>query len=550
MPQVENPWCVNWTYILEKSPLFEGVSASLLAECAPDAREEYFARGKILTQQGTTSDRFYIIVTGTAEVELEKEDGSEEFVATLGEGDFFGDLGILLNQPRTVTVRAARNCSALSFSKEEFLRLHSSSHPFALKIARTLAGRLQRTTRTRLSVRRVTDVAIIKLSTADVVSQLAQEVADAIGRTGRELKIHRADLGRSIEIDGFLAESDVVILLADAVAPPKRAILDAMVDRIRSYRPQPLPFLLFCHQKDSHQKEADTEIPPEIDRCAHVRVGDALTVARVARLVSGCATGLALSGGGARGFAHIGVIKALEDAAIPVDFICGTSMGAIVAALYASGFNIERITAEMKRGYVDESGFPDFAIPRVAIYSGRATDRKLKAMFGDLDIEDLPIPYFAVAADLRSAQAIILERGRVWQAARISCSIPGILPPTKDGARLLVDGALLDNLPVSALRQRCGGRVIASDVSVTEEFFGFGQVESERLPGIGQIMMRASQLASVRDSRDSGFEADLYLNPDLSDVGMTDFRRIDELIERGRQFARRHLEERWHNGSK
>jgi predicted acylesterase/phospholipase RssA len=201
----------------------------------------------------------------------------------------------------------------------------------------------------------------------------------------------------------------------------------------------------------------------------------------------------------------------------------------------------------MVRGYVKPPGFPDLAVPTIAIYSGRSTERKLKGMFGDRRMEDLHLPCFTVSADLRSAESVIQETGRVWRATRTSCSIPGMLPPLPWRGRLLVDGGLLDNLPVDALRQRCHGRIVASDVSVAVEFenmpsrklWPFGA--KTNLPGIAQIMMRTAQLASVRDSRDAGTPADLYLNPGLHDVGMSDFSRIDEIVERGAAFARKQL---------
>jgi predicted acylesterase/phospholipase RssA len=231
------------------------------------------------------------------------------------------------------------------------------------------------------------------------------------------------------------------------------------------------------------------------------------------------------------------VLQALEAAGMPVDFICGTSMGAIIAAQYAAGFGIAQIIDNVRRSYVGTSSLADLTLPRVALYSGRATAKKLKAMFGDTAIEDLPLPFFAVAADLCSAEAVELSRGPVWQAVKISSSIPGMLPPTLQAGQLLADGALLDNLPVGALRRHMSGRIMASDVSVANEFAGLTS-DTAPLPGIGQILMRTSQLASVKHSRDAGTPADLYLNPELNDVGMADMGRIDEIIARGFAHAR------------
>ncbi len=198
----------------------------------------------------------------------------------------------------------------------------------------------------------------------------------------------------------------------------------------------------------------------------HVAIGRKSDYGRLVRRFTGKAWGLALGGGGARGFAHIGAIKALQEAGIPIDMIAGTSMGAILGAQHAMGLNPDEMILQSRRAYVGGSDLTDMTLPLVSFRSGRGTTARLQAMFGDRMIEDLPIPYFCVSCNLTRATAIIHERGPVVTWTRVSCSVPGLLPPVPWKGDLLVDGALLNNLPVNEMRSRLRGSVAAADVSV------------------------------------------------------------------------------------
>ncbi len=526
--------------------LFAGLGPELLATCADSVRLQHFSRGSLLTRQGEMSDRFYVIVAGTAEVVLERPDGSEELVDVLTEGDCLGDLAILLDQPRTATVRAIRNCQAIGIDSQAFLRLHAAAPDFALRLSRILAQRLQRTTRERIRKREITTATAILLSRSPVVLQIVEALSGAIADLpGPSVTLRTVSVADFQVLPDILAESDITLLVGDAGGQPDHAVISMLLDLHRDVRPKPPVNLLLCHGAGVMPSGTQAWLgDSRLQGWHHARLGDDGDPGRIARIITGRATGLALSGGGARGFGHIGVLRALAERNLPIDFIAGASMGAIMAAQFAAGFSFEQMIAETRRAYIGQGALSDITFPSVALYSGRGTDRKLKSMFGERRIEDLPIRYFAVAADLRTAESVVLENGPVWRATRISCSIPGMLPPTEQDGRLLVDGGLLDNLPVEALRQRCGGMVIASDVSVAVEFTGEEKRKvwpwsrkHRRTPGIAQIMMRTAQLASVRDSREAGTPADLYLNPQFNDVGMSDFARIDEIVDRAATHA-------------
>jgi len=227
------------------------------------------------------------------------------------------------------------------------------------------------------------------------------------------------------------------------------------------------------------------------------------------------------------------------------------------------GWSSDEILAATRRAYAQDSGPWDLTLPLVSLRTGRGTIKTLKEMFGDRCIEDLPISYFCVSCNLTRAEVVIHDRGPLWLGTRVSCSIPGLLPAVPYRGDLLVDGGLLDNLPVDAMRKRLGGSVVAADVSVAVDLAVKGQLGAKaawsgfsqlfrkltnrpRPANIVNVLMRTAEVSSVRDSKISGSPADLYLHLPVDDISMTDFQKIDRIVAIGYESTMRRLEE-WKN---
>jgi predicted acylesterase/phospholipase RssA/CRP-like cAMP-binding protein len=545
---------------LSASDLFHDVDEGTLRECAARARIEVFGRGAVLAREGDAPDAFFLLLEGSVEVVHERAGDSDIFINALGRGDCVGDLALLLGQPRTATVRALRTCRTARISGEDFDWLLHASPEFTLRLARTVGARLQRATDRVRFTRPVERIAVLAAGptvrldhfcTSFCKGLLGQQAVGA-----PELRL----LPVPSPSDDFadptmevLQEADAVLFIGDASEKPAEARLKRLLDVSAGLRPQPRVHLALLHERSPpYRRTLPWLRDRRISGWHHLSLGEAGDFERLARHVTGRAVGVVLSGGGARGFAHAGVLRALAAAAIPVDAIAGSSMGAIVAALYAAGHGCDAIVDLLRQNYVDGGGIPDFAIPYVALHTGTGTSRRLKRMFGDTRIEDLPTPFLSIASNLSTAESMVKSTGRLWHAVRTSCSVPGLLPPVRSRGGLLVDGGLLDNLPVAAMRERFGGRVIASDVSVSVDFRkprvptrrrgAFSRFQPPaRMPGLAQILMRTAQLASVRDARISGTPADLYLQIPVDDIGMSDFHRLDEIVERGADYARAQL---------
>ena len=241
-----------------------------------------------------------------------------------------------------------------------------------------------------------------------------------------------------------------------------------------------------------------------------------------------------LSGGGARGLAHIGVVEVLRREGVVIDRVGGTSMGSVVAGMVALG----RDTAEMielaRRELVCRRPFGDVVWPRHSLIRGVRLDRTLDRVFGGALIEDQRTGMFAVSADLVAAEPVVHRRGRIADAVALSVRLPGIAPPRWVGDRLHVDGGVLDNLPVEAMAADGEGPVVACDVAPRFDATLGGPA---RLPGIIETVGRSMTLAGARRETLAYSSAHTTIAPDLGDLGLFDFARLDELVDRGRAAA-------------
>jgi NTE family protein len=237
--------------------------------------------------------------------------------------------------------------------------------------------------------------------------------------------------------------------------------------------------------------------------------------------------GLALGGGAARGFAHIGVIQVLEEAGIKVDLVAGTSAGSLVAALYAAGRNGTALAKQAMA--MDESAITDWAFPGRGLIRGEALARYVREQVGHRPIEQLPLPLGIVATDLDNGAPMLFQRGDVGAAVRASSAVPAVFQPVKIGAREYVDGGLVSPVPVRFARQMGAELVIAVDISSPPD----GNATSDAFKLLLQtfaIMGRSINQFELKD-------ADLVIRPRLAGVSSADFTARQRAIDSGREAA-------------
>ncbi len=259
--------------------------------------------------------------------------------------------------------------------------------------------------------------------------------------------------------------------------------------------------------------------------------------------------GLALSGGAARGFAHVGVLRVLQKEGIPIDMIAGTSSGAVMGAAYAWSQDTIRMTKDaLDAGWKKMAPLIDPSIPKTGFIKGRKIqDLISNYVGGNIKFSDLKIPFACVATDIDTGEEIVINSGSVPEALRASISIPGIFTVVKREGRYLVDGGLTTPVPVEVVR--CMGADFIIAVNVNPDVADrMGKTSQERVgtrkaPNIFQVIMQSIYITTYSLARNSLESADIVIEPDLSNIGAGDFNKARELITRGRQAAQNAIPE-------
>lgn len=246
---------------------------------------------------------------------------------------------------------------------------------------------------------------------------------------------------------------------------------------------------------------------------------------------------LVLGGGAARGFAHVGVIRILEQERIPVDLIVGTSVGSLIGAIYAADKNSFEL--EWTAFSLEQDQFFDYGIFNAFTGMGPAKGEKLeefmKGKVAAKDFDQLKIPFAAVATDLNRGNRVVLDRGPVARAVRASCSIPGIFEPVKHQDKLLVDGGVVDNIPIDVAREKGADVVIAVDIS--------GYLANFDITNVIDVVFQATNIMFNENVKFRKKDADVLIRPRVGDVGMLDFTQKKRCMQAGMDAAREALPE-------
>ncbi len=391
-----------------------------------------------------------IVLAGRLRVARKDREGSLLLYTELYPGECIGETGMILQQPRTADVVALRDSTVAELSRADYETLLQQN-----PLLRGRDGSLG-----RLHPVRIGSGALA----LDKVRRAASRPGDLRCAQHRYLDGWRA---RTTTPHG--AGADLQAAASGSVAPSRHKRANRAVAVAREVE------RIYLQQQDT---PGDHE--------------------SLARFLTGHATGIVLGGGGARGFAHLGVLRALEEANIPIDLIGGNSMGALIGAQYACGIGFDDIRENILR-FTRTGERP--SLPVISVLCGRRIERELRRLFGDATADALWRPYFAAACNLSQACTTVQDTGPLWRAVLASNSPAGLLPPVLLNGDLLVDGALLDNVPAEAMRTRLGtklekrrdnGTVIAVDVDVREAL----QVDAE--------VKRLSPWRNVRRHRTGG----------------------------------------------
>ena len=290
-----------------------------------------------------------------------------------------------------------------------------------------------------------------------------------------------------------------------------------------------------------------------VKRHYNIRLDDTQHINRLARMVTDSGIGLILSGGGARGFAHIGIFKALKEMDLPIDMVCGTSIGGIIAAGIAIDYKLDFLLEQYKSAFVKYKPLNDYTLPVISLLKGHKLHKINRKYFKEFHIEDLWLNFFCISCNYTTSEIVVHDKGPVWKAVTASVSIPGVLPPVVEGNFLLVDGGVVNNFPVDIMKNKYGGKLIGIDLKVEKEYkLNYTNLPSGwylffskflpfmkryKSPSIATIMMKSTLLASAQHQRKMIPDLDLYLRPPVADFGLLKLNDFDNIVEAGYNYA-------------
>lgn len=543
------------------------IEAVRLADIESELELSSVTAGTVLFNEGDPATDGFILVRGRLGVFVGSNPDALP-IAEVSPGELVGEMAMLSQEPRSATIVALRDSDLVRVPQRAFDLMTESSPQVSRLIMRLLAARLERTSRSNVVSRATQNVAVVPITVAAADLQFVPQLAEAFTAMGRRVVTIDHD-SRQLESDRLqlaAEEHGLVIYVADGAASEwgRRCIRQSdsvlFVAGSNSCRVESAAEAVAYARGLRRKVELVLLNPPErvlpeggsswldlfpCDRILHVRTGAAVDLARIARFVLRRAVGLVFSGGGARGFAHLGVYKAFVDSGIPVDLIGGTSMGAIVGAAIAQGLTPDAIAEKMRHAFVRNNPFNDYTVPIVSLARGRRMTALIKYHFGDARIEDMWKTYFCVSTNLSSGTLHVHRDGSLWHGLRASGAVPGLLPPDIIGGQILVDGGLMDNFPTSIMRALARGPVVGVDVSSGSSFeCGVNDIENKSLywmlgkgrkqvPGMLKILMRAGTVNGEIQSIASRAAADVLIHPELSAYDILSWQSFDTIVDLG-----------------
>lgn len=579
---------------LRNVPVFAALSDAMREEIGALARNVSLASREWLFREGDDADAVYVVRVGHLEV-VSEAGGEPQTINTLTRGAVLGELALLSNSVRSASVRALRDTELLRIDRDSFDSLLRREPELALSLTRVLSAQLQ-ASRAVPVARRPRPVAIALRAAGPHVPALdiADELSRAMCAWGSVAVLfpdpQRHAPGDGEDGDVGLTESNRGDARAQAVARfaplVERCELDHdHVIMVCGAGEHPTAWDEFCTARADRVLvvAGGSETPDGVadlrgaDLVGYdVRPGSAALAgwiealdpasmfvlsagaerhrdcARIARRLAGRSVGVVLAGGGARAFAHLGALDVLLDAGMLVDRVGGVSMGSFIGGLLAGGRDSAAIDACCYEEFVRRNPINDYTLPRHALIKGYKAEAMLERVFGDVNVEELARSFYCASVNLRGNHLVIDRQGPLVDAIGASMSLPLIGPPRRRDDRLLIDGSLLDNLPIAPMSSSGEGPVLAIDIKGGEEHrrpangrsaAGTRPARPPRLPSLPETMARIALLSSANTDESARRHADMTISVRVPGVGLLEFHQIDAAREAGRLAAIAALED-------
>ena len=576
---------------LARHSLFEGVSPEALKALQSVSAMRHVAGGEALVRQGDDADALYFVESGRFRIVVNKM----RIVAHIEAGEAVGELAFFAGGKRTADVIATRDSTVREVSREAFDKiavLYPELNVAMLKlVSERLAVATARTSSISSSIPRV--IAILPAGTSKLpegfLARLASAFEAVVAPDTPVIPIDRAtsEAADAQEYQSWLAEQEAkgAYVLIDGSGPDDWGQMvcrnaDALVMVARPGQTDPEPnamevaamrwiaepqrtLLLLRTSADKLISKSGEWIDPRSPKLHHhVALDNDADFTKIARFMTGRAVGVVLAGGGALGCAHLGVIKALRRASIPIDFIGGASAGAAMGGAIARGMTVDETLDQMEAMFIHAKAMKRLTLPIYSLLDPTVFDSELRTRYGTRDIADQPINFFGVSTNLSTNGLHIHRRGPLWECVRASGSLPTILPPFIDkNGNILVDGGVLDNVPVKVMHGLKSGPNIVVSLGDPHEIWrtdvAYDDIRGRwsllrdvimrrkreiEFPSIVEIMSRSMVVASRMASKEMLGDQDILVNPPIiANMQILDWHLGRELAEMAADYISEHV---------
>lgn len=559
--------------------------------------------GETLFRQADPGDALYALIDGRLAAFAEGE-SADVFLNEILPGETIGEIAIVTGAHRSATVKATRRSLLVRLARSDFDAI-AAKHPIVYKaFAQVLVTWLQRHNDGQYRQQEAREIVLVAhRDEPQMMERVTDGLANGLSLIGSTLRLssaglreigarHLFDVSRALtesiyhptntrfrlwldeqkrrhafilyETDGggsvwdrlCLDRAHEVLVVAAAQADPQPGTLERLLEGA----PLVARRLALVHREGDVPANTGKWLSGRaLAGHHHLRPGRAGDFQRLARFLAGQAIGLVLAGGGARGFAHVGIIRALHECGIPIDLIGGTSSGGMCALMYAMDTDPAQLVLRNQRDWVAHRPWSRYAPPVLSILDHTQWDRIFAAAFQERAVEDLWIPSFSVSCNLDTGQTIVHETGPAWKAARATASLPVLLAPVLYDGHGHVDGGVVNNMPTDVMRRRTSGPVFAVNLGhevpsklLLETYPSPWRLLRERIPGfrrpghhhtVPKVVLRLATMQDLAAFDARAQLADFMFLPPVGKYSMTDFASVDRIIASGHRYGVERLQQ-------
>ncbi|MDB5280228.1 MAG: hypothetical protein JWR61_5183 [Ferruginibacter sp.] len=560
------------------SKLFHDLGYDAICKIHAAGEKQQIDSGEYLFRQGDIQDSLYIVLSGRLRA-VHEDNGALQILGDIGEGEPTGEFALFTNEPRMAAVLAIRATTVLEITKQEYLNLVAQNPGFAGKLTSFLIKRLRRNMLEQHTSNAPKNIAVINLQAHHDLSPWTNDIERTLGENGTPIQVYEYDSQPGLhfkttfdtleEHEGLnilvcseanlewsrqaLLYADLVIVATNFLADTSLYHIEKTLDLYAQSILNKKIYIAFLHENTGSLPQQTSRWLQKraVNLHIHVRKGHAADTRRFCRIISNQAIGVVFGGGGTKGFAHVGATRAMYEAGIEIDFLGGTSAGALYGiGMSHSDFNFPKVELLCEASAKARLMTNDYSWPFISIMSGKKMIGFIRRMFGESELEDIWVNSYCVSTNFTSSATAVHDGGLASKMIQASMAIPGVFPPVVINGQLHVDGGVVDNLPIEPMYQYPVRHIIAISLSSlsTREIdytetpsaitLAWDKITGRRrykIPGIMSLIINSLTLNSRQRQENAKGKVSLYLEMDLKGVGLLDDKKWNETIKKGHE---------------